>query len=51
MSAMAQSTSLDQSGGCGEEVTEDHEGSPDRLCKVKERISQVESDDGENVLA
>jgi len=31
MSALIHDTSFDHDGGCGEEETEDHEGSPERL--------------------
>lgn len=34
ISALIQLTSLDHDGGCGEDETDDHDGSPDRLQPV-----------------
>jgi len=38
MSALFQVTDLDQVGASGEEVTEDHVGSPERLHTVRESV-------------
>jgi hypothetical protein len=40
MSPFAQVTEEDHSGGVGEEVTEDQEGSPERLENVLEGVIQ-----------